>query len=84
MQEPTGFHPLQRYDLEPTPQPEASDIIEGVTAVLEVAVELAQPGRTAARTLTVLSRLMAAADGHVTPDELLASLRRLVQDWRSS
>lgn len=77
--------PRERFDLaEPIPQPDANDVIEGVTAALEAAVDLSKPHQTAARTLTLLTRLNAAVLGHVTPDECLLSLRRLMADWRTS
>jgi hypothetical protein len=76
----------ERFDLEPEPatQPTITDVIEGIATALEAAVELAEPKLTAARCLTVQTRLAAMAAGHVTPDELLASLRRLAADWRAA
>jgi len=73
----------ERFDLEPEPQPDVADVIDGIAEALEVAVELAEPPRTAARCLTITTRLRAATAGHITPDELLGGLRRLVADWRS-
>jgi len=78
--------PLQRHDLEPdpAPQPATSDVLEQVADALELAVDLSKPHQTAARCLTLLTRLNGAVDGHVTTEELLASLRRLMADWRAS
>ncbi len=73
----------QRFDLEPDPQPAISDILEGVAVALQAAVELAEPMQTSARTLTLLTRVQAAASGHIDTDELLASLRRLTRGWQS-
>jgi hypothetical protein len=74
-----------RHDLapEPVPQPDVSDVLEGIAAALEQAVDLVEAKRTAARCLTIQTRVQAAVNGHVTGDELLRSLDRLVQDWRS-
>ena len=74
---------LERHDLEPVPEPTVTDVLEGVATALQAAVELAEPMQTSARTLTLLTRVQAAASGHVTPDELLASLRRLTHGWQS-
>ncbi len=73
----------ERFDLEPAPAPTVTDVIAGIAEALEQAVELAEPHQTAARTLTLLTRVQAAAGGHVTPDELLTSMRRLVAEWRA-
>jgi hypothetical protein len=73
---------LERFD-EPPPEPTVIDVLEGVAAALQAAVELAEPKQTAARTLTLLTRVQAAAGGHMTPDEMLASLRRLTHGWHS-
>jgi hypothetical protein len=73
---------LERFD-EPTPQPTITDILEGVAVALQAACELAEPMQTSARCLTLSTRVKAAADGHMTPDELLSSLRRLTAGWRS-
>jgi hypothetical protein len=67
-----------------SPQPTVTDVIEGLAAALAVAVELAEPQRTAARCLTIQTRMQVAADGSITPDELLGCLRWLVADWRAS
>ncbi len=74
---------LQRYDLEPEPAPEPTvqDVIEGLADALSAAVELAEPQQTATRCLTLLARVQAAKVGYVDADELLISLRRLIQDW---
>jgi hypothetical protein len=72
----------ERYDLEPIPEPTVQDVLQGIADALEAAVELAEPARTAARTLTITTRVRAAADGHMTADELLLSLDRLIQDWQ--
>jgi hypothetical protein len=76
----------ERYDLEPEPEPEptVADVLEGVAAALEAAVDLAAPALTTARVRTILTRVQSASRGHVTADELLTALRRLVQDWRAS
>ena len=76
MQEPTA-----RFDLEPTPQPDVADVLDGIAEVLGDAVDLADPKRTSARCLTVLARVRSARAGHLTADELLTSLRRLQADW---
>jgi hypothetical protein len=68
---------------EPAPQPTVPDVLEGIAVALEAACDLVEPKRTTARTLTILVRVRAAVNGHVTADELLSSLRRLMQDWRS-
>ena len=73
---------LERFD-EPTPQPSTQDVLEGIAEALKAAVELAEPMQTSARTLTLLTRIQAAADGHVDGDELLRSLRRLTRGWQS-
>jgi mannose/cellobiose epimerase-like protein (N-acyl-D-glucosamine 2-epimerase family) len=81
--EPTGFRPLQRHDLEPELQPTTADVIEAITEALDAAVELAEPQQTAARCLTILTRMQAASNGHIDANELLTALRRLVADWQS-
>jgi hypothetical protein len=75
----------ERYDLEPEPdpQPTVTDVLEGVATALQAAVELAEPMQTSARCLTILTRVQAAADGHMTADELLRSLERLTRGWHS-
>jgi len=72
----------QRFD-EPPPEPTVADVLEGIAAALELACELAEPKRTAARCLTIQTRIAAAGNGHLTADELLASLRRLGGEWLS-
>lgn len=73
----------ERYDFEPTPQPTITDVLEGIAAALQAAVELAEPMQTSARCLTLLTRVQAAASGHIDVDELLRSLQRLTLGWRS-
>jgi hypothetical protein len=73
-----------RKDRESVPSPTVPDVLEGIAAVLDDAVELAEPRRTTARCLTIAARVQAAANGHVDADELLTSLRRLQSDWRAS
>lgn len=77
---------LQRYDLDPEPalQPTVTDVLEGVGAALEAAVEPAEPQRTAARTMSVLHCVQAASSRQDGAAELLVSLNRLTQDWRAS
>jgi hypothetical protein len=76
--------PLQRHDLEPepVPQPTVTDVLEDIAAALDRAVDLAAPALTTARVRTIQARVQAASRGHVTADELLMALRRLVQDWQ--
>jgi hypothetical protein len=63
------------------PEPAVTDVLEGIHEALDAAVDLAAPARTAARCLTIQARIAAAARGHVTADEMLSALRRLVADW---
>ncbi len=76
----------ERFDLapEPDPSPTVTDVLGGIAGALEAACELAEPKLTAARALTITTRIQAAARGHLDADELLTGLRRLVADWRAS
>jgi hypothetical protein len=78
--------PRERFDLEPepAPEPQALDVIEGITEALTAAIERAEPQRTTARCSTILARLKATTGGYVDPDELLTALRLEVQSWRQS
>jgi hypothetical protein len=69
------------HDLEPDPEPTVTDVLEGIGGALDAAVDLASPRQTAARCLTISGRVQVAVAGHITPDELLGALRRLVADW---
>jgi hypothetical protein len=75
----------ERYDLDPEPtlQPAVQDVLEGVADALDRAVDPGAPALTTARVRTISTRVQAAASGHVTADELLLSLRLLIQDWRA-
>jgi hypothetical protein len=75
----------ERYDLDPEPtlQPAVQDVLEGIADALDRAVDPAAPALTTARVRTISTRVQAAALGHVTADELLLSLRLLIQDWRA-
>ena len=80
---PTARPALERHDLEPDPEPTVQDVLEGLGEVLDVAVDLAEPRRSAARCLTVAGRVRAATSGHLTADELLGTFRHLLAGWRA-